>query len=67
MISAIGSRRARSLAASLAAFEHYSTECESRSPRDAALHAFLYATASHARHMIEEALDHVVQMENIKL
>lgn len=60
-------RHLAELIASLSAFERYSTECESRSPRDAALHSFLHATASHARHMIEDALDHVVEMENIKL
>ncbi len=53
--------------ASLSAFECYSTECESRSPRDAALHAFLHATASHARHMIEDALSRVIEAECIKL
>ena len=55
------------LIASLAGFERYSAECESRSPRDAALHAYLHATASQARHMIEDALDHVIEIEDIKL
>ena len=55
------------LIASLSGFERYSAECESRSPRDAALHAYLHATASHARHMIEDALDHVIEIEDIKL
>lgn len=60
-------RHLAELIASLAAFERYSGECESRSPRDAALHAFLHVTASRARHMIEDALDHVIEVENIQL
>ena len=55
------------LIASLSGFERYSAECESRSPRDAALHAYLHATASQARHMVEDALDHVIEIEDIKL
>jgi len=55
------------LIASLSGFERYSAECESRSPRDAALHAYLHATASQARHMIEDALDHVIEIEDINL
>jgi DNA-binding transcriptional MerR regulator len=60
-------RHLAELIASLSGFEHYSAECESRSPRDAALHAYLHATASQARHMIEGALDHVIEIEDIKL
>lgn len=33
----------------------------------AALHALRHATALHARHMVEDALDHVIEMEDIKL
>jgi len=55
------------LIASLSGFERYSAECESRSPRDSALHAYLHATASQARHIIEDALDHVIEIEDIKL
>ena len=55
------------LIASLSGFERYSAECESRSPRDAALHAYLHATASQARHMVEDALDHVIEIEDVKL
>jgi hypothetical protein len=40
------------LLTSLAAFEQYSTMCESRSIKDVALPAYLNATASRARHMI---------------
>jgi len=60
-------RHLAELIASLSGFERYSAECESRSPRDAALHAYLHATASQARHMIEDALDHVIEIEDIKL
>jgi transposase-like protein len=60
-------RHLAELISSLSAFEHYSSECESRSPRDAALHAFLHATASQARHLIEDALGHVIEVENIQL
>lgn len=55
------------LITSLAAFERYSTECESRSTQDAGLHAFLHATTSHARHLIENALEHLIEIEDIKL
>ena len=55
------------LLASLAAFEQYSAECESRNQQDAELHAYLSKTASHARHMIEDALEMVIEIENIAL
>lgn len=51
----------------LVAFERYSTECENRNLEDAALHAYLNATASHARTLIEDALTHVIEVEGIKL
>jgi hypothetical protein len=60
-------RHLAELITSLSAFERYSMECESRSPRDAALHAYLHTTTSHARHMIEEALGHVIETESIKI
>lgn len=50
----------------LIAFERYSTECENRSPEDAALHASLGTTASHARQMIEDALARVIETEGIE-
>ena len=55
------------LIASLSAFEQYSSECESRNRDDAELHAYLSRTASHARHMIENALDMVIEIENIEV
>ena len=60
-------RHLAELISGLSAFERYSSECESRNSRDAALHAYLYATASQARHMIEDALDHVIELEGIKI
>lgn len=55
------------LITSLGAFEKYSSECESRSVKDAELHAYLSSTASHARHMFENALSLVIEAENIEL
>ena len=55
------------LITSLSAFEQYSNECESRSIKDAELHAYLSSTASHARHMFENALSLVIEAENIEL
>mgnify|MGYP001546567959 FL=1 len=60
-------RHLAELLTSLAAFEQYSTECESRNAKDAALHAYLNATASRARHMIEIALSQVLEAENIEV
>ena len=51
----------------LVAFERYSSECENRNLKDAALHAYLHATASHARNLIEDALAHVIEVEGIQL
>lgn len=58
-------RHLAELITSLCAFEQYSFQCESSSPRDAALHAYLNNTASHARHMIEDALELVIDAENL--
>lgn len=55
------------LITSLGAFEKYSSECESRNIKDAELHAYLSTTASQARHMFENALDLVIEAENIDL
>ena len=55
------------LISSLSAFEIYSSECESRNARDAALHSYLNETASRARYMIETALRKVIEVDNIKL
>ncbi|WP_299875540.1 MerR family transcriptional regulator [uncultured Cocleimonas sp.] len=52
---------------SLTAFEKYSSECESLNVEDSELHAYLSNTTSKARHMIENALDKVIEFENIKI
>jgi DNA-binding transcriptional MerR regulator len=60
-------RHLAELITSLAAFEQYSSECESRNNKDAELHAYLSNTTSHARHMIENALSIVIEAENIDI
>ncbi|MEO1037105.1 MAG: MerR family transcriptional regulator [Pseudomonadota bacterium] len=45
---------------SLAAFEVYSEQCESRDEKDAALHRYLQGTAARARALMEEAMDTLV-------
>ena len=55
------------LISSLGAFETYSSECESRNARDAALHHYLNEVASRARFMLETALNKVIEVDNIKL
>lgn len=52
---------------SLTAFEKYSSECESLSLEDAELHAYLSNTTAKARHIIENALEKVIEIENIKI
>lgn len=49
----------------LTAFEIYSSECRSRSPEDADLHAYLHHTTARARALIEEALDRVATEEGL--
>ena len=51
----------------LAHFEQYSTECDHRSPADAALHRHLGGLAGAARAMFEQALDRVMAAEGIQL
>lgn len=53
------------LITSLARFEAYSAECESRNAADAELHALLYATASQARGRMEQALARVIEHEGL--
>lgn len=55
------------LVSSLAAFETYSRECESRNADDAALHAFLHAATAQARATMEMALARVVEAEGIEV
>ncbi len=51
----------------LVAFERYSAECENLNNKDAAVHAYLHATASQARELIEGALTDVIEVEGINL
>lgn len=60
-------RHLAELLSALTAFERYSSECENRSPDDAALHAYLGTSASHARGLIEDALARVIKTEGIEL
>jgi len=55
------------LVSNLVAFESYCQECESRSPDDAALHAYLHAATARARSMLEAALARVVEAEGIEV
>lgn len=55
------------LVSTLAAFEAYSAECESRSAQDAALHAYLHVTTARARTLIEQALSELVKAERVQL
>ncbi len=48
-------------------FETYSAECESRNAEDAALHRYLYRTTSQARSMMEQALQRIVEIENLSM
>ena len=54
------------LVAGLAAFERYSSECESRSPEDAALHHALHAVTAQARALMEDALGYLVEAEGLE-
>lgn len=50
----------------LSAFESYSKQCEDRNPEDALPHDFLHRSTAHVRRLVEEALRHVVRMEEIE-
>jgi DNA-binding transcriptional MerR regulator len=52
---------------SLCHFEEYSARCESQSREDAALHAYLHVTTAKARHLMEQALQKVIEVEGIEL
>jgi hypothetical protein len=51
----------------LGTFEHYSAECVSRSPADAALHRYLERVAGTARALFEDALVLVARSEGLVL
>jgi hypothetical protein len=52
---------------SLAAFERYSEECESRNFKDAQVHALLRAIAGTARALLETGLERVIESEGMSL
>lgn len=60
-------RHLADLIGSLAAFERYSGECESRSPADAHIHRDLQQTAGVARSMIEDSLARLLAFVGIDL
>ena len=49
----------------LSAFETYSTDCTSRSPTDAQLHAYLADVAGSARALFEQALERIALAEGL--
>ena len=51
----------------LNAFETYSVQCENQSEKDAALHNYLYRMTAQARHTMETALAHLLEVEQIKI
>lgn len=51
----------------LAAFEDYSAHCENENREDAAIHMMLHGVAAHARRSLEDALQRVVEFEQIEL
>ena len=53
------------LISSLMAFEAYCKECEHRSDDDAALHSSLERATGQARATLEDALEYLIQVENI--
>lgn len=58
-------RHLADLVASLARFEQYSAECESRDRDEAALHAYLHVATAKARLLLEEALKKIIEVEQI--
>lgn len=51
----------------LTAFETYSVQCEDQSDKDAALHNYLYKMTAQARHTMETALAHLLEVEQIEV
>jgi DNA-binding transcriptional MerR regulator len=56
-----------SLASALLAFEEYSASCENQSAEDAALHSYLYRRTAHARAVVEEMLQELVEHDGLEL
>jgi len=55
------------LAMGLNAFESYSAKCENQTREDAALHAYLHSATAQARQIIEQALEHLIEVEKINV
>jgi len=51
----------------LSDFEAYSKNCEDRNAADAAIHSLLYETTARARAMLEDAMDKLIEHENIQV
>ena len=51
----------------LSNFEAYSADCESRSPEDAELHAYLQRVAGASRALFEVALERIAIQEGLML
>ena len=60
-------RHVAELLMQLSSFEAYSADCESRSPADAALHAYLKRVAGASRALFETALERVATQEGLML
>ena len=60
-------RHVAELVMQLSAFETYSTDCTSRSPSDAQLHAYLADVAGSARALFEQALERIAVAEGLVL
>ncbi len=58
-------RHLAQLVDSLTRFEAYSAQCESRNNDDAELHAYLYRVTAQVRSRMEQALERVIEMENL--
>jgi hypothetical protein len=48
-------------------FEAYSSGCENRNVQDARVHQMLHAKAARARAIMEEALEQLIEADQIKL
>jgi DNA-binding transcriptional MerR regulator len=53
------------LISSLNAFEQYSSECKVRMPEEAELHAYLQRVTAHARALMEEGLENLIEIEGL--
>ena len=60
-------RHVAELVMQLSAFEAYSTDCTSRSPADAQLHAYLADVAGSARALFEQALERIAVAEGLAM